>query len=96
MPKLSIRRDCSWSCSVNLLDRARELNIDWDKIDVIVSRIERLRHINQVEDRHQFWCVIEPETSDPTTAARRVEAVLEKIERILTRYGRQEDARKTD
>lgn len=85
---LNIRRDCSWRCSVNLLDRARELDVfgSYERTEMLVSRIERLRYVAEVEDRHQFWCVIDPETADVRVATRRVEQVLIKIDRLLVRY----------
>jgi hypothetical protein len=73
--------------SVSLLDRARELNIDFgfEPFESLVKQIERLRYVDHVEDGHQFWARIEPETSNPAVATRRVERVLMLIERALAR-----------
>lgn len=90
MSALTIRGHCVWSCSVNLFDRGRELGVfdDMDRFtDKLMPQLERLRYVDYVEDRHQFWARIEPETSDPLAAARRVEKVLAKIDRLLVRYG---------
>lgn len=86
MSKLTLNNSVMLTCSVNLLDRARELGLDWDKTDTICTLIGRLRYVDEVEDRHQFWCTLVLDTSNPTTAARRIEATLAKIERILMRY----------
>ena len=86
MSALSLRRDVAITASVNLLDRARELKLDRDKIDTICYLIGRLRYVEEVEDRHQFWCKLDLQTSNPDVAARRINDTLAKIERVLLRY----------
>lgn len=85
MSRLTIRNSTSWSCSVSLLDRARELNIDFDAkpFDKLVGRIERLKYVDYVEDRHQFWATIDPDTANMEVARNRVQRVLDKIEALL-------------
>jgi len=86
MGALTLRNSVYFSATVSLLDRARELDLDWDKTDVVCSLIGALKYVEDVEDRHQFWCRLELMTGDPETARRRTELTLAKIERILMRY----------
>lgn len=85
---LSIMRDVGWIVHANLLDRARELDVDFSygRFEALVGRIERLRYVERVEDAHMFWASINPDTCNHNVAARRVAAVLAKIERLLIQY----------
>lgn len=85
MSRLTLLRDVGWAADVYLLDRARELKIDFrdEHFGKLVRKIERMRYVDEVEDRHQFWARIHPETGNPTVAARRVAAVIDKIERAM-------------
>lgn len=80
-------RCVSFSASVSLLDFARTLPLDWDKMDdVIVPQLERMRYVDYVEDRHQFWIRLELDTGNAATAQRRITATLKKVEALLRRY----------
>jgi hypothetical protein len=84
--RLTMRDTVNLSATVNLLWFAREIGIDWKRLDTIVSRLERLRYVDYVEDRHQFWIRLELDTSSPETARKRIEATLAKVERLLRSY----------
>jgi hypothetical protein len=87
--RLTMRDTVSLAATVSLLDFARSLNLDWDRMETISARIERLRYVDEVEDRHQFWVRLELETSNEKVARKRIEAALAKIERILRRYAKE-------
>ena len=89
MPKLSMRATVSLSATVSLLDFARTINIDWDRLETICDRIARLRFVDYVEDRHQFWIRLELETSNAEVARKRIEATLAKVERLLNSYAKE-------
>ena len=84
--RLLVRETVSISASVNLLDFARDIGLDWSRLDTIVGQIERLRYVDDVNDAHQFWIKLELETSSPDVANKRIESVLSKVERLLNRY----------
>lgn len=86
MPKLTIRDTVSLSATVSLLDFARDIGIDWDRMDTLCARIERLRFVDYVEDRHQFWIRLELDTANAATAHNRIEATLAKVERLMRQY----------
>jgi hypothetical protein len=86
MKRLTLRNTVSISATVNLLDFCRDIGIDWGKVDTFVARLERLRYVDYVEDRHQFWLRLELETSSPETARKRIEETLTKVERLLRQY----------
>ena len=85
-PRLTVRDTVGLTATVNLLWFARDINIDWSRIDTICSRLERLRWVDYVEDRHQFWIRLELDTSNPDVARKRIEATLAKVERLLRSY----------
>jgi hypothetical protein len=84
--RLTFRDTVSLSATVSLLEFAREIDIDWKRIDTLCSRLERLRYVDYVEDRHQFWIRLELDTSNPKTAHKRIAATLAKVERLLRQY----------
>lgn len=84
--RLTMRDTVNLSATVNLLWFAREIGIDWKRLDTIVSRLERLRYVDYVEDRHQFWIRLKLDTSSPETARKHIEATLAKVERLLRSY----------
>jgi hypothetical protein len=86
MAKLTMRDTVCLSATVTLLDFARDINLDWNRIETITAQIERLRFVDEVEDGHQFWVRLELETSNPKVARKRIESALAKIERLLRRY----------
>ena len=91
MARLTIKNAVSFQATVSLLDRARELSLfdDWELFgDKIVPAIERLTWVEEVEDAHQFWCKIDPGTSNSETAIKRINATLDKIESIFARYSK--------
>lgn len=87
--KLSIRDTVSLSATVSLLDFANAIGIDWDRMATICARLSRLRYVDDVEDRHQFWIRLELGTSDTRVARRRIEATLAKVERLLKSYAKE-------
>lgn len=89
MPRLT-SRDVSISATVNLLDFARMLPIDWDRMGPLVTKLEQLQFVDEVEDRHMFWLRLELMTGNAATAQRRIERTLVKIERIIRRYVQKE------
>ncbi len=86
MNSLTIRNTVSLSATVNLLDFARDIDIDWNRLDSFVPQLERLQYVDEVNDAHQFYLLLELETSDFKAAERRTKNVLIKAERILRRY----------
>lgn len=85
-PRLRASETVSIGATVNLLDYARALPIDWHKLDSFVPQLARLRYVVEVNDAHMFWISLDFETSRPEVAARRINGTLAKVERLLSRY----------
>lgn len=84
-----LSRRGGWTYTVDLLDDARALGVfDHPKFDKLVERLEGLKHVDYVEDRHQFWVRINPEHGNPIIATQRVMAAIDKIDRLLSQYQR--------
>jgi hypothetical protein len=81
-------RDVSISATVNLLEFARSLPLDWDRLEKLMPQLERMRYVEEVEDRHQFWIKLELATGNAQTAQRRIDQALIKVERLFRHYAK--------
>lgn len=86
MAKLTFANSVAITATIHLLEFARDIGIDWRKVDAIESGLERLRYVSEVNSAHQFWLMLDLETSRPDIAAKRIALTLEKVERLLRRY----------